>query len=176
MLEEPLNPPIKQDQVFKIDDASWHIGSIDENLSEEDRWDLATTHMGLLVRWCFLRGFEVTEEEDFGEIIDDRERNLLKRVKTGESTGTQYLGSVNDYKLTSDLFSATIRPFLWAYCRKEPMQFLIDYDRIFGPDVYRCRERDFDFSLFCKMMDERLSEYRNANGNDQEFRSRLGFE
>jgi hypothetical protein len=156
---------------MKYDDVSWHIHEIDEGLREDLREELSGAHMGLLLRWCFVNGFEVSAEDDDDDIIDAKERAILAEVKDGRQPGISYLRHVSDNKFVSDIVSSKIRPFFDAYYGGEEQQFLTDYGTLFDRQCYCSRESEIDFGRFSEMVHSRLREFQKMKNSTEKFSS-----
>jgi hypothetical protein len=161
--------PIKFDDVFKLDDVSWHYKDTDHKLPESLREELAGAHIGIFLRWCFVRGFQIQPEDDDSELIDDSERLLVERVARGETPGYEYIRILSDSKLVSDMMSRKIRPFVRKYYH-EGFQYVDDYAALFPNLVYQARECDLDFAKLSSVIDGRYDEYLRARGAEFVFR------
>jgi hypothetical protein len=157
------------DKIFKLDDVSWHIHEIDDNVALELREELAAAHIGLLIRWCFVNGYELQPEDDEEDIVETSERDLMNQVKSGLVPGIRYLTMVSDGKFISDIVSPRIRPFLRRYYGSEDAQYLVDFGNLFDRHAYKSREKEFDFRLFSRMLDVRFVEFGLMKNPDDKF-------
>jgi hypothetical protein len=128
----------------KYDDASWHSGG--EGLPPSSPREYGAVHIGLFVKWCFLKGWAGTEPlEDFPEEI--------AKVIAGEMSGTDFI-MLCDGKFTSDDLNDEGNAFAEVYYGPEG-QYLADLDRKFGQLIYRAPESAYDFEAFSAMLDAR---------------------
>jgi len=130
----------------KYDDASWHSGG---NFPATSPPEYGGTHIGLFLKWCFLKGWA-------GELHTDTDRSDVGRVQRNEMTGTAFLFKNCDGKFTDEDLTTEGSAFVAAYY---PDKYLGDYAEQFGDLLYVAGEGDHDFTKLAVLLDRRLSEH-----------------
>jgi hypothetical protein len=132
---------------MKYDDASWHFGG---NFPEGSPQEYGGTHIALLLRWCFLKGWA-------GPLHLDDEPDDVERVKSGQLSATEFLFKYCDGKFTDEDLIAEGNRFI-AHYFGERDSYLDDYAEKFGDFLYAAPESAHDFAAFSSMVESR---YRN---------------
>ena len=133
---------------MKYDDASWHSGG-DFPASSPD--EFGGTHIGLYLRWCFLRGWA-------GSLHIEECPEDVALVVAGEMSGTDFLFKNCDGKLTDEDLTEQGNLFTAVYQGPDG-QYLNDYSQSFGDLLYVSPESAHDFRLFAAMVDDRFNQW-----------------
>jgi hypothetical protein len=134
------------DEKMKYDDASWHYGA--DNFPKDQPEEHGATHIGLFLRWCFLKGWA-------GELHMSEEPEEVRRVVDGQITGTEFLMQYCDGKLTNETFSAEGNQFAERYYADDGL-YLSDYSAHFKGHEYVVPESAHDFATFSAVLEGRL--------------------
>jgi len=129
---------------MKYDDASWHYGG---EFPADSPDEFGGTHIGLLLKWCLLKGWAGEE------LLDDCAEDL-ERLIAGELTGTAFLFQNCDGKFSDVDLSEGGNDFLRGYYG-ENGPYLADYVAEFGDLMYVAGEQAHDFDKFSQMVDAR---------------------
>jgi hypothetical protein len=141
---------------MKYDDASWHFGG---DFPEGSPREYGGTHIALLLRWCFLKGWA-------GPLHLDEEPDEVERVKSGRMSATEFLFKYCDGKFTDEDLNAEGNRFIEQYFG-EKGGFLDDYAKNFGAFLYVAPESVHDFATFSSMMESRYRRFlhKSAQGS-----------
>lgn len=132
---------------MKYDDVSWHFGG---NFFPEGQPEAhAATHIGLFLKWCFIRGWA-------GPLHLREEPEAVKAVIEGRLSGTDFLLTYCDGKLTNASLNEQGNAFAEQYYGDKGL-YTQDYQANFGSKEYRSPENDHDFAVFSSMLDGRLT-------------------
>ncbi len=131
---------------MKYDDASWHSDGDFPNTSPQE---YGGTHIGLFLRWCFIRGWAGSLH------LEEWPKDVAKLV-AGEISGTEFLFEKCDGKFTDEDLSDEGNSFAGAYYADDGL-YLGDYAEHFGDLMYVAPESDHDFQAFSAMLDARLA-------------------
>lgn len=136
---------------MKYDDASWHSsGDFPEGSPEE----YGGTHIGLLLKWCFLKGWA-------GRLHLDEWPDDVARVLRGEMSGTDFLFSNCDGKFTKEDLNDEGNHFI-SYYIGENGPYLDDYGSNFSDKMYTAPEEEHDFKRFAAIADARYATFLSS--------------
>lgn len=135
---------------MKYDDATWHSGGKFPGGSPPE---YGGTHIGLLLKWCFLKGWA-------GELHLEESSEDLQKVVNGEMTGTDFLFRNCDGKFTDEDLNEEGNAFIGVYYGEDG-PYLSDYAAAFADLMYVASEDEHDFQRFAQMVDQR---YKAATG------------
>lgn len=105
---------------MKYDDAAWHYeGHFPGNLPNE----AGATHIGMFLAWLLLHGMG-------SELLIDRSRNSLEKLRSRAITGRDFLIIECDEKFTDEDLNETGNHFTQYYYNGDGKicQYLDDYD------------------------------------------------
>lgn len=131
---------------MKYDDASWHS---EGEFPSDSPIERGGTHIGLFLRWCFGKGWASSFHVESDSASD------VKAVIAGTLSGTEFLFQWCDGKLTDEDLNEDGNDFANAYYGRDGL-YLQDYAAVFDGDLYKVPEADHDFTLYSRMLDERL--------------------
>lgn len=131
---------------MKYDDASWHYGA--DTFPKDSPEEYGATHIGLFLRWCFVQGWA-------GTLHKTEEPEAVQAVIDGRLTGTEFLLTYSDGKLTDETFTEQGNAFAAQYYGKDGL-YLRDYQKYFGEHEYSSPETAHDFSKYSSILQERL--------------------
>ena len=140
---------------MKYDDASWHS---DGEFPATSPVEFGGTHIALMLKWCFLKGWAGelhTEDEDSAQD--------LERLLRGDMSATEYLFAWCDGKFTDEDLSAEGNAFMLHYYERGP--YHEDYVQHFGP-MYVRPESEHDFDKFSEMVEARYRAFLAADAID----------
>lgn len=140
---------------YKYDDIDYHYDSTPEDASDEDRFEMAGLHIGLMAKWCAGKGFLI----DAAEPCDPQFDEDVRLMASGGMNSTAFIEKWGDEKLVSDMISAEGRPFLDRYYGDDGL-YLDDYQQWIGDGAFEKIEKDADFAAFSAMVDRRYAEFR----------------
>lgn len=137
-------------------------------LSGEDEakiYELAGNDVALLLTWII--------KHDFFRAEDDIEE-YVKEVKSGKTSGSDFLSDVCDYKLSRDDFSDEITGFIDDYFQHDGEHqsgcFEDDYESFITDDLQKemfTVEFSWDeYKAFKKYIDKAYRKYKKLNGNE----------
>jgi hypothetical protein len=136
----------------KYDDASWHSGG---EFPEGSAPEYGGTHIGLLLKWCLLRGWA-------GELHLQESAEDLRKLLGGEMTGTEFLFRNCDGKFTDEDLNEEGNAFVANYYGNEG-PYLSDYAETFGDLMYVASESRHDFGKFSQMVEHRYNASTGGN-------------
>lgn len=131
---------------MKYDDASWHFGG---DFPEDKPIEFGGTHIALFLKWCFVKGWA-------GELHTDEEPEDTQRVIDGRMSATDFLFQYCDGKFTDEDLNPEGNEFAAEYYGDNGL-YLEDYAEHFGGLMYLEPEEDHDFSMFSKMIENRIA-------------------
>lgn len=131
---------------MKYDDASWHHGA--DNFPKASPEELGATHIGLFLRWCFVKGWA-------GKLHVTEAPAAVAAVVNGGMSGTDFLLKHCDGKFTDEDLTPEGNAFAERYYGDDGL-YLVDYQRVFGECMYSASESAHDFASFTSLLDERL--------------------
>lgn len=153
-----------EDRAEKLDDASWHLEAYAGTNTEAPSF---STHIGIFVRWCMLRGGVNLSQSRYPLELSDA--NL---VKNGEMTGTEFVDYWWDSKLFDNWLQGDIRAFAKAYYSIQgdmgDLSYLDDYERIVGAKMYEVAETEELFREISDILDERYRVFVERSGDRKE--------
>ena len=138
-------PPNSGVRPMKFDDASWHSESA---LAEGSPVEFGGTHIGLFLRWCFVKGWS-------SDLHTSEEPADIQAVVDGTLSGTDFLFKHCDGKLTNEDFDSEGPLFAESYYGDEGL-YLGDYTKHFGSLMYVAPELAHDFNIFSTVLEARL--------------------
>lgn len=157
-----------------LDDASWHIEDADSQHPELDpeaeadvsaRFAYAGAHIALFCRWGLAKGFgsgvtsvAILNPED-GSIFQEDYSDDARLLIAGETSPSEFMETVFDWKLFSNAFSDEIVPFAETYCGAFRGLYDWDMNRAAKGD-YSWRAEDCDFDDYCQLIDRRFTSYK----------------
>ena len=130
---------------MKFDDASWHSESA---LAEGSPEEFGGTHIGLFLRWCFVKGWA-------SDLHTSEEPADTQAVVDGTLSGSDFLFKYCDGKLTNEDFDSSGLLFAESYYGDEGL-YLTDYTKHFRNLMYVAPERGHDFQTFSAVLESRL--------------------
>lgn len=133
---------------MKYDDASWHYGG---NFPKGSPQEYGGTHIALLLKWCFVKGWA-------GEVHMQENPEDVERVRTGQKSATEFFFQWCDGKFTDEDLTKEGNAFLHSYYGEND-KYTGDYARAFGNLMYVAPESDHDFSKFSRMIESRYQEF-----------------
>jgi hypothetical protein len=133
---------------MKYDDASWHYGG---KFPKDSPETFGGTHIALLLKWCFMKGWAGTLHVQENE--DD-----VNRLRSGAKQATDFLFQWCDGKFTSEDLNEEGNAFIGVYYGKGG-EYLNDYATTFSKQMYVAAEAEHDFKLFSGMVDRRYKSY-----------------
>jgi hypothetical protein len=153
----------------KYDDASWHYeGDYPKNLPNES----AATHIGMFLAWCINNDFISDElKEDATEEI--------KRVKSREMTGGEFLIKACDEKFLDDELNEIGNKFTKDYYENDKSKFAKKFGN-YGSDfcdvfnkkaekegfeyesLYHVEDTWQNYDLLAQKINERFAEWRGV--------------
>ncbi|WP_410210106.1 hypothetical protein [Aquirhabdus sp.] len=141
---------------MKYDDASWHFGG---NFPPKSPQEFGGTHIALLLKWCFIKGWA-------GDLhLEDPESNNdVEYVKQGQKSGTDFLFQWCDGKFTDEDLNDEGNAFIQVYYG-EAGKYLNDYANKFGPLMYIGSEDQHDFKKFSNMVEKRYQSFIKPKSN-----------
>jgi len=128
---------------MKYDDASWHYGG---EFPSESPQEYGGTHIGIFLRWCFLKGWA-------GELHTTEENEAVDAVIRGEMSGTDFLFSYCDGKFTNEDLTDDGNTFASSYYESD---YTGDYVELFADDMYVAPESAHDVGKMFNLLDKRL--------------------
>lgn len=131
---------------MKFDDASWHYGG---EFPEGQPIEHGGTHIGLFLKWCFIKGWA-------GELHADEEPDAVDAVIHGRLSGTAFLFKYCDGKFTDEDLNEAGLAFASKYYGENGL-YLSDYADNFCDLMYVEPEESHDFALFCRMIECRIA-------------------
>jgi len=139
---------------MKYDDASWHYGG---DFPEESPEEYAATHIALMLKWCFLKGWA-------GDIHFEEEasKSDMQKIYSGAMSATDYFLQWCDGKLTDEDVNDDGERFLNHYYGDKGTNYLSDYAKVFGDLMYVESESSHDFTKFSEMVENRYQIFIGA--------------
>ncbi len=136
----------------KYDDVSWHYdGDFPPELTEKN----ACTHIGMFIGWVIKRGLE-------GEFLKEIASDGIRKLKSGEITGGEFIYSYCDGKLTNEDLSDSANKFAEEYYENDDA-YMSDYAEALGEDVltlYHVEDNPNNALLIKDILDKRFKEYQ----------------
>lgn len=136
---------------MKYDDAAWHS---DGQFPDDSPPEYGGTHIGLLLKWCFLKGWA-------GDIHRQDNADDLRQVLDGKMTGTEFLFRNCDGQFTDEDLNEAGNAFISAYYADDG-PYLGDYVEAFADLMYIADEREHDFRKFKEIVDRRYEDARRS--------------
>jgi hypothetical protein len=135
---------------MKYDDASWHYDSTPEG-SEDERWNVASAHIGVYLKWCLLKGWA-------GELHtgDSFSAAALNKVRSAEMTGTKFFITQCDCKFTDEDLVDEGNAFTGYYYEGD---FVSDIESLEKGKLLSSPEEDFNFRELSAIFDRRYEEW-----------------
>jgi hypothetical protein len=132
----------------KYDDASWHFNGQFPKTSPKE---LGGTHIALLLKWCFLKGWA-------GRLHQDENPADVEALKQDKKSATEFLFQWCDGKFTDEDLIEPGNAFISQYYGKDG-PYLGDYAKNFGELMYVAPESAHDFKAFSAMVEARYKSY-----------------
>lgn len=129
---------------MKYDDAGWHSGG---NFPEGSISEYGGTHIALLLKWCFLKGWA-------GDLHVEESAEDLRKMLCGDMTAIDFLFRNCDGKFTDEDLSEEGNSFVSAYYGDDGF-YLADYAEAFDDLMYVAGEAEHDFMKFSQMVNLR---------------------
>jgi hypothetical protein len=136
--------------MVKYDDASWHYN---EKFPKDSPRELSGTHIALLLKWCFVKGWA-------GDLHLRENPSDVEALRHGNKSATEFLFQWCDGKFTDEDLSETGNAFISKYYGKGGAYF-IDYATKFGDLMFVAPEGAHDFDVFSSMAEARYKSYVN---------------
>ncbi len=131
---------------MKYDDVSWHFNG--EGFPTTSTEKHAATHIGLLLKWCFVQGW-ASESWLLEEPI------AVQAVISGAMTGSEFLLTYCDGQFTNEDLVPTGNKFIERYVLIDGLYYQ-DIAAFIPPIAYTVCETDVDFQKFSDMVKSRL--------------------
>lgn len=129
---------------MKYDDACWHYkADFPRGMPKE----YGGTHIGLLLRWCFTKGWVGKKHTN---------RTLVDQVISGYLSGTTFLFEQCHGQLCDLDLSDKGNQFVKSYYHDDA--YMDDYCELFGELLFSAPEEEHDFDLFSNLMESHLAD------------------
>ena len=129
---------------MKYDDASWHYESIENANDENDRWDKASSHIVIYLKWCFGKGFIRPENDDA--------RIALLAAANGNGSFTEYFINWCDCKLIDHDLSDEGKRFTADYYEL----YLDELGKVANNHILRSPVNEYPFEAIKNALDDRF--------------------
>ena len=152
----PLN--LRGTSLVIYDDAAAHLSMA--AFPDGAPVELAGTHMGLLLGWCFEMGWA-------GDVHLDARPEAIDAVLAGDILGADFVFAHCAGALRDEDVAQEARAFLAAYCADDGV-FWSDYVGLVGGVPYQTVEEDVDRAAFDAMVDARYDAHVQAALQEKE--------
>lgn len=137
---------------MKYDDAGWHYN---DKFPKESPREYSGTHIALLLKWCFLKGWA-------GALHLDENPDDVENVKIGKKSAIEFFFQWCDGKFTNEDLNKDGNAFISVYYGKGGA-YLNDYGSNFGDLLFVAPEAAHDFARYSSMVEERYREFCETN-------------